>query len=142
MRPPLHRLHSSDALVDTFVDNRDFQTLPNLQSRLDDDIWTQTQMGPRTGMAWLRAFSIIYLRLLFPSIPVSEDIKFSTAEVRRSSPTHIADGFCQLTSSETGLFALSLSVLRLYAAGLEEGNEEDAVLTFFRGAYTPPLCTR
>lgn len=47
----------TDSRTGSFSDNRDFKTLPNLQSKVDDNIWTQTQMGPRAGVNNLNFFS-------------------------------------------------------------------------------------
>ena len=62
-------------------DHRDYKTLPNLQSKVSESIWGQTELGPKTGRGWYHAFTVIYVLFLKPSHPVSDKLKIPLSEV-------------------------------------------------------------
>ncbi|GAA5989285.1 hypothetical protein JCM10908_001242 [Rhodotorula pacifica] len=102
----------------TFIDHRDFKTLPNYQSRSSKPIWEQSNLGAQQDDAWLHAMAVTYSRLLRPS---------SSPQIQLSPPA-------SLTTEETWLFDFSSKARAALLSTLEEAPEtEKALLEHFAG---------
>ncbi|KAM0753776.1 actin cytoskeleton organization protein [Meredithblackwellia eburnea MCA 4105] len=105
-------------------DNRDFKTLPNHQTNGSEGIWAQTQMGPRTGYAWLRALATAYARFLAPPAD------------REALPDVVSLATAELTMTEIALTEFAQKARSALDAGLESREAEAAALAFFKDQDT------
>ncbi|KAK4698451.1 N-terminal acetyltransferase B complex non-catalytic subunit, partial [Phenoliferia sp. Uapishka_3] len=104
---------------DRSSDNRDFKTLPSLQPATQRQIREQTQMGPETRIAWLRAMVAIYVNFLEPS---------SSGAFEANLDLYTSE----LTSSESALLTFSGLARAALSTRLEAPEAETSALIFFK----------
>ncbi|SCZ96879.1 BZ3500_MvSof-1268-A1-R1_Chr4-1g06812 [Microbotryum saponariae] len=129
-------LQSCDA--DRYSDNRDFDTIPNLQRKDEASIWDQTGLGPRPGREWLTAIAQAYQRFLDPLAVVDgeDEQAFDSTEVSGSAPDigqFVADHyrFLQLLPSEKAMVDFSRLAGKVFVAALDDPKPEQLAHSFF-----------
>lgn len=50
----------ADVGTDSFVDNRDYKTVPNWQPCKDKGIWEVATLGPKIGIDWIKIVTNVY----------------------------------------------------------------------------------
>ncbi|KDE03030.1 hypothetical protein MVLG_06460 [Microbotryum lychnidis-dioicae p1A1 Lamole] len=110
-------LQSCDA--NRYSDNRDFDTIPNLQRKDEASIWDQTGLGPpRLGREWMTAIAQAYQRFLDPLAVVNEGSE------------HAFDS-TELLPSEKAMVEFSRLAGKVFVAALDDPKPEQLAYAFF-----------